>query len=71
MKKVLLTLLASGALSPLMADDAPVGPPEPSPQSFVNTHHELYPTVSFLRHKEENYNYTKVLGGLNYNYYRS
>ena len=69
MKKLFLYILGAAPLA-AYASEAEL-PPDPKPVKFIESHHELSPSVKLLKHKEEGYDFEKVIGGLQYNFYRS
>lgn len=70
MKKTMLGLLMGSAAISLIADDQTVNEVIPPVKSFLPAHHEIKPNLRILRHQETNYNYTKVIGGVEYKYFR-
>jgi len=66
MKKYLYTLLLSSAA---FASEEPQEELK-LPESIIS-HHEITPNYRWLKHKENNFTYSKIIGGLEYNYVRS
>ncbi len=71
MKKTMLALLMGSAALSLQADEMlseAIMPPPPEP--FYASHHELKPHFKVIRHKENNYKYPKLMGGVQYQYFK-
>lgn len=71
MKKALLSLLMGSAAISLQAHDTiEEADILDSQVYFVPAHHEIKPHFHFLRHSEKNYKYSKLLGGVEYKYFK-
>lgn len=70
MKNLLSTLIFGGAASSLIASQIPIGDENPEFKPQVFTHHEINPSIKVLKHKEKTYKYTKIVGGIEYNFFR-
>lgn len=71
MKKLMTLLALSGAATGAFASETPIINAEAEHENFAYSQHELYPTIKLMRHKEADYNYDKIIGGVQYNYFRS
>lgn len=65
MKKYLYTLLLGSAAFAAEESSEEVVIPE-----SIVSHHEITPNFRWLKHSEENFTYSKFIGGLEYNYVR-
>lgn len=71
MKNAVFSLLVGGVATSLIATESPIPDPTFDIKPEVRSHHEINPAIKVLGHKEKLYDYTKVIGGIAYNYYRS
>jgi len=74
MKNAILSLLLGVAAVSLQAHDSIEDASLlaiAEPYGFVPQHHEIKPQFRVLRHNENNYKYTKVIGGIEYKYFQA
>lgn len=70
MKKLIYTFLLGGAVTGFATDDSAEKVVYQEPK-FISSHHEITPNFRWLKHEERGFNYSKYIGGFEYNYARS
>ena len=71
MKNLFVTMLMGGTAASLIAADGATQPPTDFQITIFNdlgSRHELNPNVRYINHKETNYDYEKIIGGIEYNF---
>ena len=71
MKKLAFTLLIGTAASAYATQTDCESNCKVPEVKFVTSQHEFYPSVRYLKHEETDYTYSKILGGMEYNYAKS